>query len=53
MSTYEMHYLDEDRPHDLSTNCWCKPQVLSYGDMPVYNEDGELIRVERVDIKED
>lgn len=53
MATYERHYLDEDRPHDLSTNCWCKPLVLSYGDEPVYNDDGDLIRVVPVEIKDD
>lgn len=46
MSTYEMHRLGEDRPHVLSIDCWCQPAVLSYGDEPVYDAAGTLLRLD-------
>ena len=41
--TYEMHRLDEDRPHVLSEDCWCGPHVLAYGETPVYDEQGTIV----------
>lgn len=46
MATYEMHRLGEDRPHVLSAACWCSPTILSYGAEPVYDEAGDLVRVD-------